>query len=109
MRHDFTGYYLLSVEELRSLYCAVAGKLANLHEEAAMVFSTERQSKVRGFAASAETSVAGREREAELHALESTTTLFELRGEIAALQEELATVRILLGVTDARTEVLSTT
>ena len=108
MIHDFTGYHLLPGEELKSLYCAVAGKLANLHEEAAMVFSSERQAKVRGYAASIETSIAGRERDAELHALESTTTLFELRGEIAALQEELATIKILLGVTDARSEVLST-
>jgi hypothetical protein len=106
--HDFTGYHLLPPEDLKSLYCAVAGKLANLHEEAAMVFSTERRAKVEGFMRSQESSVSGREREADLHALESTTTLFELRGEIVALQEELGTLRMLLGVTDGRTEVLST-
>ena len=108
MRHDFTGYHLLPVEEIKALYCAVAGKLANLHEEAAMVFSTERRAKVDGFVRSQESSVAGREREADFHALESTTALFELRGEIAALQEELGTLKILLDVTDGRTEVLST-
>ena len=107
MRHDFTGYHLLPSEDLRALYCAVAGKLANLHEEAAMVFSSERRAKVEGFMKSQEGSVAGREREADFHALESTTTLFELRGEIAALQEELGSLKILLGVNDAGTEVLS--
>ena len=106
MNHDFTGYYLLPAADLRALYCAVAGNLANLHEEAAMVFSTERRAKVDGFVRSAETSVAGREREADFHALESTTTLFELRGEIAALQEELATLKLLLGVGHAGTEEL---
>ena len=108
MNHDFTGYHLLPAEEIKALYCAVAGKLANLHEEAAMVFSTERRAKVEGFVRSQESSVAGREREADFHALESTTMLFELRGEIAALQEELGTLRMLLDVTDGRTEVLST-
>lgn len=107
MIHDFTGYHLLPVEELESLYCAVAGSLANLHEEAAMVFSTERRAKVEGFVRSEETSIAGREREADFHALESTTTLFELRGEISALQEELATLKLLLGVRHAGTEILS--
>ena len=107
MNHDFTGYYLLPTEDLTALYCAVAGKLANLHEEAAMVFSTERRAKGDGFVRSTESSVAGREREADFHALESTTTLFELRGEIAALQEELATLKLLLGVKHAGTEELS--
>jgi hypothetical protein len=107
VNHDFSGYHLLPRGDVMALYCAVAGKLANLHEEAAMVFSTERRAKVEGFIKSVESSVAGREREADFHALESTTTLFELRGEIAALQEELATLKLLLGVNDAGFEVLS--
>lgn len=103
MTLDFTRYFTLTDTELRTRFCKVASDLANMHEELAMVFSDERRAKVEGFHRSQEQSVAGREREADLHALESTTTVFELRGRVAALQEEVGVLKMLLGVGDAAT------
>lgn len=103
MTLDFTRYFALTRTELRIRYCKVATDLANTHEELAMVLSDERRAKVEGFHKSHEQSVAGREREADLHALESTTTVFELRGRVAALQEEVGVLKMLLGDGDAAT------
>ncbi len=101
MTDDFTGYYTLTDPELRVRYCQAASEQANLHMELAMVLSQERRAKVEGFVRSEETSVAGRERAADFHALELTTTVFELRGQQAAKTEELNVLKMLLGVDDA--------
>ncbi len=103
MNRDFTKYYVLNADELRVRYCQAATDLANLHEELAMVWSDERRAKVEGFVRSQESSVAAREREADFHALESTTTVFEIRGQVAAMQEEIGVLKMLLDVEDGRT------
>ena len=103
MIEDFTGYYTLTVPELRVRYCQTASDLANLHMEVAMVVGQERRAKVEGFMHSQESSVSGREREADFSALELTTTVFELRGQLAAKQEELGVLQMLLGAEDAGT------
>jgi hypothetical protein len=73
-------------------------ELAGLATEVAMIRSAERRAKVEGWQRSQDTSVTARNRDADHNALELTTTLFELQGQVEALQAERDLLRLCLEV-----------
>ncbi len=94
---DWSKFLSTPHEELLGRYVAVCRELAGLHMELATVRVGERQAKIRGFHASTEQTVSGRERDADLNALDLTVTVFELVGEVEAATQERDLLRYLLG------------
>jgi hypothetical protein len=97
MRHDFTSLLYSTREGRLERLATVQGELAGLYEEQAMLWSQEKRAKIEGFLRSEESSVAGREREADASALDITATAFEVRGAIMALEAERDLIYKLLG------------
>lgn len=74
---------------------AIAVELADLHRELGNVLATEREAKITT-ALAAEGTDRYRENAAGFNALESTKAVFDIRGNIAALEEERDHLRYLL-------------
>lgn len=93
---DFSQYDIWSGEQLTHHLCLVTEQLVNGYLELGSAQAAERQARVRGFLESTETSVAGRERDAEAQSMHLTIALYELQGRIKALTEERDLLRLLL-------------
>jgi hypothetical protein len=93
---DFTHYPGLSTADLTTQLAVVVSELFNAYHEVGSTQASERQARVQGFLRSTETSVAGRERDAEAQSMHLTVTLYELQGRIKALTEERDLLRLLL-------------
>jgi hypothetical protein len=93
---DFTDYLSKTDDALLFRLSELTGELAGLHQEVAMICAQERRAKVQGFMGSEASTVTGRERDGDAMAVELTATIFELRGDIAALQEEQKLILTLL-------------
>lgn len=94
---DWAAFLTLPREDLLGRYVAVCRELAGLHMELATVRVAERQAKVRGFHQSVRETIAARERDADLNALDITASVFELVGEVEAATQERDLLLYLLG------------
>jgi hypothetical protein len=93
---QFERFLDLPGDELRRHLAVAQDDLARLYRELAFVQTEGARAKVNGFMRSAETTVAGRERDAASHAMESVCAEFDIRGQIAALNEEKQLLLLLL-------------
>lgn len=64
-------------------------ELAACHRELAQVLMAEKEGRVRTYLESNETSVSGRDRQADYNVLSLSTDSLKLKGEIAALEAEV--------------------
>jgi len=95
---NFQTYQSMTQKQLLSQLTLVASELANAHIIYASTLQQEKSARVRGFATSGESSVSGRERDAEAQALPLTLGLYEMQGQIRALQEEKELLLLLVGI-----------
>lgn len=93
---DISNYALQPNEWLRRQLCLVAEQLTVAYAELGSSQAAERQGRVRSYLASQETSVAGKERDAEAQTMHLTIALYEVNARIKALTEERDLLRLLL-------------
>lgn len=99
---DLTDHPNKTPQELVERLAVVSSELSGLYQEHSMVQASEHRAKAAGYGEDPTLSVAARERAASRNALEHTCTLFEIRGQIYALNEERAFLYFLLGADDGR-------
>ena len=97
---DFSGYPEKDRRWLVDQLALVTSELYNALVVYGCSQAQERTARVRGFLSSSETSIAGRERDAEAQALHLTVSLFELDARIKALTEERDLLRLLLDASE---------
>lgn len=78
---------LTRIEALAQLELATK-ELAACHRELAQVLMAEREGRVRSYLQSDETSVSGRDRQADVNVLDLTLDMLKIKGEIAALEAD---------------------
>lgn len=100
-RRDFAGYVSFGNDQRVARLLEVVTELCGLAQEVAMVRVAERRAKAKAWEECEETSVAGRDRYADKYALDLTCSVWEIQGDIRALEEEKWLLGYLLGVTDA--------
>lgn len=71
-------------------------ELAACHRELAQVLMAEKEGRVRTYLESNETSVSGRDRQADYNVLGLSTDTLKLKGEIAALEAEIRYLLIMV-------------
>lgn len=98
---DFRNYQSASRSALIGRLCGVTSELANAHLIWAASVQGEKSARIQGFMRSQETTVTGRERDAEAQSLALALGVVELLGSIRALVEERDLLRFLLGETNA--------
>lgn len=94
---DFTQYPKKDREWLLYQYSVVVSELYNAHIVWGSTVQQEKSARVHGFMASEETTVSGRERDAEAQALPLTLGLYEMQAQIRALTEERDLLLLLIG------------
>ncbi len=94
---DFTSYTTKPKDWLLSQLAIVVSEIYNAHIVHGATLQSEKSARVRGFMASEETTVSGRERDAEAQALPLTLGLYEMQAQIRALTEERDLLLLLIG------------
>jgi hypothetical protein len=93
---DFSNYVVESEPWLLKQLTRVVSELYNAYVIYGTTQGQERSARIRGFLQSSETTVAGRERDAEAHALHLTVELHRMQAQIKALSEERDLLLVLL-------------
>lgn len=75
-------------ESLSVRLCRCTEELASLHQELATVRTGYHQARIQGFWESPEPTVTGREREAERFAASNRVAVYDVEGQIAAVETE---------------------
>lgn len=97
---DFSDYPHQNKGWIRNQLALVCTELYNALIVHGMVQGQERTARVKAFLASQETSVSGRERDAEAQSLHLAVSLFETGARIKALYEERDLLRLLLDASE---------
>jgi hypothetical protein len=99
--HDFRAYASYDTDQLVSRLVEVVTELCGLAQEHAMIRVAERRAKAKAWQECEESAVSARDRYADQFALDLTCNVWEIQGDIRALEEEKWLLGYLLGVTDA--------
>lgn len=93
--NDFR-YALKSPANARARLATVTAELLSLHRELAMTQVAEKQKRREVFAQSNETSVSGRDREADAYVGDYLDDIIRMKGDIAAYSEERDQLRFFI-------------
>lgn len=94
---DFSTYTQKPRDWLIRQLAVVVSEIYNAHIIHGSTLQQEKSARVHGFMRSEETTVSGRERDAEAQALPLTLGLYEMQAQIRALTEERDLLLLLIG------------
>lgn len=79
----------------------VVEKLVSLHRELASLLSAEKRGKIEAWMHNNVDTIGARDRIAEFHAIDTTSEIFRVKGEISSYTEERDFLRLLIGLSNA--------
>lgn len=101
MRVSFADYLEYGRAELLGRLAEVTQELVDGIREHGIMVEQEKRAKIEGYRYSEESTVTGKGRDADLHALEASCEVIRIRAEVDLLREEQTLLRTLLEWTNA--------